>query len=235
MRIIFLLALLISVAGATGNAAACTAEFKCCTAGPKFCHEKHDNASFCDPSKPAQQQIGDGCSCPYGSNATAGKCTYFCKHDAKVNACGECSANEDCGGGQNACWALKDIECPHTQLPWAGATDNATACTAEFKCCMSGPKFCHDRHDNSSFCDPSTPAQRQIGDGCSCPSGSNATAGKCSAVPPPAPPAGYFCKHDAKGNACGNCSTDIDCGGEENACWASKDLDCPKNAHEILI
>merc|ERR1719316_1837140 len=84
--------------------------------------------------------------------------------------------------------------------------------------------FCHEKHDNSSFCDPSTPAEQQVGDGCSCPYGGKTVAGKCVAAP-----AAYFCKHDAKGNACGKCSTDADCGGEKNACWGLKDSACPKD------
>merc|ERR1711971_1023867 len=125
--------------------------------------------------------------------AIAGKCSAppppnsFCKHDAKVNACVKCSTDADCGGEESACWGQKDFACPNTQLPWASVTGNEAACSAEFKCCLAGPTFCHEKHDSSSFCEPSTPAQQQIGDGCSCPYGSKAIAGKCSAVPPPTP------------------------------------------------
>merc|ERR1711939_810842 len=160
--------------------------------------------------------------------ADAGKCSggppstgFFCKHDAKSNACGKCTTDGDCGDEKNACWASKDAACPKALSLQA----QRTPCPDDVKCCKAAPGFCHTKYNNQSFCDPSTPAPQQLGDGCSCPWGAKADAGKCSGGPPST---GFFCKHDAKSNACGKCTTDGDCGDEKNACWASKDAACPK-------
>merc|ERR1712046_324102 len=126
------------------------------------------------------------------------------------------------GDEKNACWASKDSAYPKaTFLQALGAS-----CPSDVKCCTATPDFCHTKFNNKSFCDPSTPATQQLGDGCSCPWGAKADAGKCSGGPAPAD---FFCKHDAKSNACGKCSTDSDCGDEKDACWASKDTLCPRH------
>merc|ERR1711912_126577 len=93
-----------------------------------------DSTAFCDPTTRAEQQLGDGCSCPWGAKAHAGKCSggsptptsYFCKHDAKSNSCGKCTGDADCGGEKNACWGYKDALCPKiTAFLWSSDTASA--------------------------------------------------------------------------------------------------------------
>merc|ERR1712178_358441 len=162
---------------------------KCSTAGPDFCHKKYDQRSFCDPSTASTQQLGDGCSCPFGAKADAGKCsgggpsTYFCKHGIQVNACGKCSGDADCGNVPHACWGFKDGNCPK-ETSFLEEVHTA-------KCSTAGPDFCHTKYDQRSFCDPTTKSTQQLGDGCSCPFGAKADEGKCSG----GGPSTYFCKH----------------------------------------
>lgn len=138
------------------------------------------------------------------------------------NSCKACSQEEDCGHSLDGkvwyCQNAKDSVC--------GGSGNTSACVS------APPDYCKKKYDDRSFCDPTTKSTQQLGDGCSCPVGVKAVAGKC-----PGAPSSYFCKYGIKTNACGMCKGDADCGGEAHACWADKDPQCPKTAvlEELFI
>merc|ERR1711988_1227444 len=137
-----------------------TASPDCSQMGAEFCHTNYNSQAFCDPSTTVEQQLGDGCSCPYGDKADAGNCTgpaprtFFCKHDAKSNGCGKCTGDGDCGGEKDACWADKDAACPKMQMQLAASP----------VCIQMGADFCHTKYNSQAFCDPSTNAAQQLGD-----------------------------------------------------------------------
>lgn len=212
--------IILSIAYLARAAPPCPKTVKCCTAAPNFCHTTYDNRSFCDPSTQSTQQLGDGCSCPFGAKADAGKCSggpapssgWFCKHGIQVNACGKCSGDADCGNETHACWAFKDVKCPKA-IPFLQTPADPT----------SG--FCtHDSPKNS--CKPCS-QEEDCGHSLDgkvwyCQKAKDAVCGGTGSK-------GY-CNHGSPQNSCGACNAEEDCGHSlDNKTWychPAKDAEC---------
>jgi len=238
--------------------AKCDPKFACCAPdGGVVCHKK-DASAFCDPSVSGNRSFADGsgCVCPWGhavDKSAKEPCgmpapsppqPFYCVHNAGKNACGECKSPLDCGGKKNEwnlCWGTKDFKCPKE----LEAAPGVEACDPKFACCQpGGGPVCH-RRDPSSFCDPTqagTARGFNDGTGCACPWGhdydKDATKFPCGVVPTPGPTSNYYCVHNAGKNACGECTSPEDCGGNKtqwDLCWAEKDTLCPQEEDVLAV